>query len=167
MHDELTKGDIEKMEKEIGYRSTVKRNELLEALKEARAQGDLSENFEYSMAKRENNRNNSRIRYLKNMIKTARIVSDHSAEDEVGLDNTVTVYYPEEDEEETFRIVTSIRGDSLNGLISKESPLGRAVLGSKIGETVHVTVNDTVGYDVKILKIDKSSDDSGDEIASY
>lgn len=167
MHDELTQGDIDKMEKEIGYRSTVKRNELLQALKEARAQGDLSENFEYSMAKRENNRNNSRIRYLKNMIKTAKIVSDHSAADEVGLDNTVTVYYPDDDQEETFRIVTTIRGDSLNGLISKESPLGRAVLGSKVGEKVHVTVNEQVGYDVKILRIDKSSDDSQDEIASY
>lgn len=167
MYDELTKSDIEKMEAEIEHRKLVLRKELIEAVKEARAQGDLSENFEYYAAKREKNQNESRIRYLERMIKTARVISDDSADDEVGINNTVTIYIPEDDEEETYRIITTIRGNSLKGLISIDSPLGKALIGHKIGQTVTVQVNDNYSYDVEIRKIDKSTDDSEDTIRRF
>ena len=167
MYDELTKSDIEKMEAEIEHRKLVLRKELIEAVKEARAQGDLSENFEYYAAKREKNQNESRIRYLERMIKTARVISDDSADDEVGINNTVTIYIPEDDEEETYRIITTIRGNSLKGLISSDSPLGKALIGHKIGQTVTVQVNDNYSYDVEIRKIDKSTDDSEDTIRRF
>lgn len=127
MHDELTKKDIEKMEAEIEHRKLVVRKEALEDVKEARAQGDLSENFEYKAAKQDKNRNESRIRYLERMLKNAKIVSDTSKADEVGINNTIEVYFEDDDETETYRLVTSIRGNSLQGLISIESPLGKAI----------------------------------------
>ena len=127
MYDRLTKGDIEKMEREIEERKLVKRPELIEAVKEARAQGDLSENFEYYAAKREKNQNESRIRYLERMIRTAEIVEDTATEGEVSVNKTVDVYFPEDDETETFRIVTTVRGNSLRNLISIDSPLGKAL----------------------------------------
>ena len=141
MYDELTKNDIKKMEEEIEYRKLVVRKEAIEAVKEARAQGDLSENFEYYAAKKDKNKNESRIRYLERMIRTAKVVSDESKDDEVGLYNTVDVYFEDDDETETYKIVTTIRGNSLKGLISSESPLGRALLGHKVGDRVHVQVN--------------------------
>ena len=107
MYDELTEQDIKKMEEEIEYRKLVVRKEALEAVKEARAQGDLSENFEYHAAKKDKNQNESRIRYLERMIKTAKVISTDSAEDEVGMNNTVTVYFEEDDEEEVYKLVTS------------------------------------------------------------
>lgn len=112
MYDELTEQDIKKMEEEIEYRKLVVRKEALEAVKEARA-GDLSENFEYHAAKKDKNQNESRIRYLERMIKTAKVISTDSAEDEVGMNNTVTVYFEEDDEEEVYKIVTTVRGNSL------------------------------------------------------
>ena len=118
MHDEVTEKDIERMKEEIEYRKLVVRKEALEAVKEARAQGDLSENFEYKAAKQDKNRNESRIRYLERMLKNAKIVSDTSKADEVGINNTVEVYFEDDDETETYRLVTSIRGNSLQGLIS-------------------------------------------------
>ena len=111
---------------------------VLEAVKEARAQGDLSENFEYKAAKQDKNRNESRIRYLERMLKTANIVSDDSKEDEIGINNTVDLYFEDDEEVETYRIVTSVRGNSLAGLISIESPLGKAVLGHKVGDRVKI-----------------------------
>lgn len=167
MNDELTASDLAKMEAEIEERKLVLRPKLIEAVKEARAQGDLSENFEYYAAKREKNRNESRIRYLERMVRTAIVVSDESKEDEVGLNNTVTVYFEEDDEEEVYRIVTTVREDSLNGLISKESPLGAAMMGHKEGDRVKVTVNDSYSYYVVIRKIEKTDDDSGDKIRSF
>ena len=134
MYDELTRQDIEKMREEIEYRKLVVRKEALEAVKEARAHGDLSENFEYHAAKKDKNQNESRIRYLEKMIKTAKVVSMESKEDEVGINNTVEVYFEEEDETEVFTIVTTVRGNSLKGLISTESPIGKAVFGRKAGE---------------------------------
>ena len=145
MYDELTKNDIKKMEEEIEYRKLVVWKEAIEAVKEARAQGDLSENFEYYAAKKDKNKNESRIRYLERMIRTAKVVSDESKDDEVGLYNTVDVYFEDDDETETYKIVTTIRGNSLKGLISSESPLGRALLGHKVGDRVHVQVNDRAG----------------------
>ena len=166
MHNELTQSDIQKMEEEIEYRKLVVRKEALEAVKEARAQGDLSENFEYYAAKRDKNKNESRIRYLERMIKTAVVVSDESAEDEVGINNTVTVYIEEDDAEETFKLVTTMRGNSLKGLISIESPMGKAVLGHKVGERVSVQVNDSYSYDVIIRKIENTKED-GEKIRSF
>ncbi|MBE5906349.1 MAG: transcription elongation factor GreA [Lachnospiraceae bacterium] len=167
MYDELTKSDIEKMEKEIEYRKLVLRKELIGAVKEARAQGDLSENFEYYAAKREKNQNESRIRYLERMIKTAHIISDDSKEDEVGINNRVTIFLPEDDEEETYRIITTIRGNSLQGLISIDSPLGKALMGHKVGEEVMVKVNEDYSYPVVIRAIDKSINDTEDTIRKF
>jgi transcription elongation factor GreA len=154
------------MEEEIEYRKLVVRKEALEAVKEARAQGDLSENFEYHAAKKDKNQNESRIRYLERMIKTAKVISTDSAEDEVGMNNTVTVYFEEDDEEEVYKLVTTVRGNSLEGLISNESPLGKALLGKKVGDVVHVQVNANVGYDVEIKAL-KNTEDDGDKIRSF
>lgn len=158
MNNQLTKQDIKKMEEEIEYRKLVVRKEALEAVKEARAHGDLSENFEYHAAKKEKNRNESRIRYLERMIRTAQVIDDSSAEDEIGVNNTVTIYVEDDDEEETFKLVTTVRGDTLHGLISVESPLGKAVLGHKVGDVVTVEVNKNYSYDVEIRKIEKTTD---------
>ena len=161
MYNQLTKQDIKKMEEEIEYRKLVVRKEALEAVKEARAHGDLSENFEYHAAKKEKNRNESRIRYLERMIKTAHVIDDSSAEDEVGMNNTVTIYVEEDDEEETFKLVTTVRGDSLHGLISIESPIGKAVFGHKVGDRVEVKENADYSYMVEIRKIENT--EGGDE----
>ena len=167
MNNQLTKSDIQKMESEIEHRKIVVRKELLEAVKEARAQGDLSENFEYYAAKREKNRNESRIRYLERMIKTAEIIDDSSKEDEVGMNNTVEVYFEEDDEVETYKIVTTIRENSLKGLISVESPIGKAIYGKKVGDRVKVTVNEKYEYYVVIRSITKTFDDSDDRIRPF
>ena len=167
MREELTKKDVEKIQQEIDYRSHEVRAEILEALKEARAQGDLSENFEYYAAKRDNRRNNSRISYLERMLKNARIISDESREDEVGINNLVEVYFPEDDMTEEYKIVTSIRGDSLQNKISIESPLGKALMGRRAGDTVHVKVSEEVSYDVVIRRIENNMDDSTDRISRY
>ena len=166
MNNQLTEQDIKKMEEEIEYRKVVVRKNALEAVKEARAHGDLSENFEYKAAKKEKNRNESRIRYLERMIKTAQVISDDSAEDEVGMNNTVTVFFEDEEEEETFKVVTTVRGDTLHGLISIESPIGKAILGHKVGDRVEVKVNDNYSYGVIIRKIDNTTDGS-DELRRY
>lgn len=167
MYDELTAEDIKKMEEEIEYRKLVVRKQALEAVKEARAHGDLSENFEYHAAKKDKNQNESRIRYLEKMIKTAKIISTDSAEDEVGINNTVTVYFEEDDEEDVYRIVTTVRSNSQKNLISNESPLGRALLGHKVGDKVEVTVNDNYSYVVEIRKIENTADEGNDKIRSF
>ena len=167
MYDKLTKSDIEKMEQEIEHRKLVVRKEALEAVKEARAQGDLSENFEYYAAKKDKNKNESRIRYLERMIKTAQIVDDSSKEDEVGMNNTVVLYFEEDDECETYRIETTIRGNTLKGMISIDSPLGKAVLGHRVGERVEVKVNDDYSYFVQIREIINTTDDSQDTIRKF
>ena len=167
MYDELTPGDIKKMEEEIEYRRLVVRPKALEDVKEARAHGDLSENFEYHAAKKVKNQNESRIRYLERMIKTAKVISEDSAEDEVGINNTVTVEFVDDQTVETYRIVTTVRGNSLENMISNESPLGKALLGKKEGDTAHVQVNEAVGYDVRIIKIENTIDDGSDKIRSF
>lgn len=166
MYDELTPSDIKKMEEEIEYRKLVVRPKALEDVKEARSHGDLSENFEYYAAKKVKNQNESRIRYLERMIRTARVISEDSASDEVGINNTVTVEFVEDGMVETYKIVTTVRGNSLEGLISNESPLGKALLGHKVGDTVHIQVNDAIGYDVRIQSIENTVDD-GDKIRSF
>ena len=167
MRDQLTKNDIKKIEEEIEYRKLVVRKEAIEAVREARAQGDLSENFEYYAAKKDKNKNESRIRYLERMLRTAVVVSDESKEDEVGINNTVTLYMEEDDETETYKLVTSIRGNSLEGKISTESPLGKAILGKKQGDRVLGRVNDNYGYYVVIKAIDKSTNDAEDDIRKF
>lgn len=166
MGERLTKRDIEKIEEEIEHRKLVIRKEAIEAVKEARAQGDLSENFEYYAAKKHKNQNESRIRYLERMLKNAEIVSDQSKSDEVGINNTVTLYMEDDDEEETYKIVTSIRGNSMKGHISTESPMGKALLGHKVGERVYIKVNENFGYYAVIRKIE-NTDDGGDEIRKF
>ena len=167
MYDEVTEKDIQRMKEEIEYRKLVVRKEALEAVKEARAQGDLSENFEYHAAKKDKNQNESRIRYLERMIKTAKVVSDESKNDEVGINNKVQVYFEEDDETEEYTLVTTVRGNSLKGLISTESPIGKAILGHKVGERVYVKVNDTAGYYVEIRSIDNTEDDGSIGLRKY
>lgn len=167
MHNQLTKSDIQKMEEEIEYRKLVVRKQALEDVKEARAQGDLSENFEYYAAKKFKNKNESRIRYLERMIRTAQVISDESGTDEVGLNNTVKVLFEEEGEAEEYRIVTTVRQNSLEGLVSNESPIGKALLGHKAGDRVYVEVGPGNGYYLRIQAIDKSSDESGDKLRGF
>ncbi len=167
MYDKLTESDIRKMEEEIEHRRLVVRPKMLEDVKEARADGDLSENFEYYAAKKAKNQNESRIRYLERMIRTAQVISDASAEDEVGMNNTVTVEMLDDGSVEKYRIVTTVRGNSLEGLISNESPLGRALLGHQVGDVVHVQVNDAIGYEVKIREIENTEDDDSVKLRSF
>ncbi|MBQ1312908.1 MAG: transcription elongation factor GreA [Blautia sp.] len=156
MREKLTQGDVEKIRQEINHRILEVRPEALDALKEARAQGDLSENFEYYAAKRFKNQNESRIRYLENMLKNAIIVSDTSARDEVGMNDLVKVYIEEDDEEETYKIVTSIRSDTMENRISTDSPLGKALLHHKVGDRVEVKVNPDYSYFLEIRSIEKT-----------
>ena len=167
MGEQLTPNDVKKIKEEIEYRKVVVRKKELEAVKEARAQGDLSENFEYKAAKQDKNRNESRIRYLERMLKHAKIVSDQSAEDEVGINNTVDLYFEDDDEVETYRLVTSVRANSMEGKISIESPLGKAIKGRKTGDRIFVKPSENAGYYVEIRKIDKTTDDSNDHLRKY
>lgn len=167
MHNELTRKDIQMMREELDYRRITLRPKLLEAVKEARAFGDLSENFEYKAAKQEKNRNEGRVRFLENMIKTAVVVSEGSAADEVGLYDRVTVYLEEDDETETYQVVTTVRQDALHGRISKESPVGKALLGRKAGERVYIQVNETYGYYAVVKAIEKARDDGSAPLNSY
>ena len=165
MAEKLTKADIKKIEAEIEMRKLELRPKLIEAVKEARAQGDLSENFEYYAAKREKNQNESRINYLERMIKFANIVEDKAKSDEVGLGKIVKVYYIDDEEEETYTIVTTIRSNSLENWLSIESPIGKALLGHKVGDIVHINLNSSSGYDLKILEI--RIDDTDYNIRSF
>ena len=158
MHNELTKKDIELMRQELEYRRGVLRPKLIEDVKTARAFGDLSENFEYKAAKRDKNRNDSRCRYLENMIKTAVIISEGSKDGVVGLYDKVTFYVEEDDEEVTCQIVTTMRQNALKNRVSKESPVGRAVLGRRVGDRVMVEVNERYSYDIVIRAIEPGED---------
>ncbi len=163
----LTNSDVEKIKEEIEHRKLVVRKEALEAVKEARAHGDLSENFEYHAAKKDKNKNESRIRYLEKVLKTATIITDVSKSDEVGLNNTVQVYFEEDDEIETFKIVSTMRGDSVKGRISNESPIGAALMGHKAGDRVEIKVNDSYSYFVVIKSIENTGEEETDTIRSY
>ena len=167
MKDKLTASDIKKMEEEIEYRKVTLRPELLEHVKVARAQGDLSENFEYKAAKQEKNRNDSRIRYLEKMIKTAIVIDDSSADDEVGINNTVTVEFTDDHSTEKCKIVTTIRSDSIKGLISIDSPLGKAVLKHKVGDKVSIRVNDNYSYEAIIRSIEQVGEEESDELMRF
>lgn len=166
MREKLTERDVQKIQQEIEHRKLVVRKEAIEAVKEARAQGDLSENFEYYAAKRHKNQNESRIRYLERMLKTADIVTDTSREDEAGMDDIVEVEFEEDGEIEKYKLVTSIRGNSMENRVSIESPVGRALKGHKVGDRVQVKVNETMSYYLKIRSIDKTGDE-GEDIRSF
>lgn len=171
MHNELTRKDIADMEAEIEHRKIVVRKELLEHVKEARAQGDLSENFEYYAAKKAKNENESRIRFLERMIKTARVIEDHTAKEEAGMNKTVKVRIceigAEDGDEETYKIVTTMRGDSLKGLISIESPLGKALIGHKAGDRVRVSVSPDYSYEAVILSVEDTGLSEADALRNY
>ena len=155
MHNELTEMDIRKMQEEIDYKMTVLRPKLLEDLATARAFGDLSENFEYKAAKLELRRCDSRLRYLRNMIRTATVIPTDERADIIGLYDKVTIYYEEDDEEEVISVVTTVRQKAAQGFISKESPLGKAVLGKKAGDRVEVKLGENDGYFVVIRTVEK------------
>ena len=167
MHNELTALDIQKMKEELDHRRITLRPQLLEEVQVARSFGDLSENFEYKAAKREKNKNESRIRYLENMIKTARVIEDHSTADTVGLYDRVTVWMEEDEEEQEYQIVTTVRQDALKNRISKESPFGKAVLGKQVGDRLYIQVNDSYGYYIVIRAIKKGTDDGSIPINSF
>ena len=166
MYDKLTRADIRKMEEEIEHRKLVVRKEALEEVKEARAQGDLSENFEYKAAKKEKNRNESRIRYLERMIKTAQVIEDTSDSRQVGLNDTVVLYIEDDDCTEEYKIVTTVRADVLHNLISIESPMGKALLIHQTADRVFIEINDKGGYYAQIREIRKSDDES-EQISQY
>lgn len=166
MYDELTAVDIQKMQEELDWRDTELRAKIIEDVQTARAFGDLSENFEYKAAKQAKNKNESRIRYLKRMIATAVVIKPESKADEVGVFDRVTLYMADEGEEETITFVTTLRQNPMKGLISKESPVAKAVLGHKVGERVFISVGDG-GYWAEIRKIEKGEDDASLEISPY
>ena len=167
MYDELTEVDIKKMQEELDHRIRVLRPQLIEEVQTARAFGDLSENFEYKCAKQAKNRNDSRIRYLERMIRTARVIDEGGKNGGVALYDRVTVYLPEDGETEVLQVVTTMRKDPLKGIISRESPVGRALLGKKLGDIVHIQVDEHYGYDMVIRAIEKGQDDGSIPINSY
>ena len=171
MYDELTEVDIKKMQEEINYRTRVLRPQLIEEVQTARAFGDLSENYEYKCAKQAKNRNDSRIRYLERMIRTAKVIEapreDAGKADTAELFDTITLYNEALKREMTIRVVTTLRQNALKGLISKESPVGKAVLGKTVGDRVEVVVSPTMKYTVEIREITPGEDDSSLEISSY
>ena len=167
MYDELTEVDIRKMQEEMDYRIRELRPQLIEEVQTARAFGDLSENYEYKCAKQAKNRNDSRIRYLERMIRTAKVIKVQEQADAVGLFDTVTIYNEMLKKEMTVRIVSTLRQDALKGLISKESPVGQALMGHRVGDRVQVAVSPELKYTVEIRSIEKGTDDESLDISSY
>lgn len=167
MHDELTRKDIKKMQEELDYRRLELMPQLIEEVKRTRAFGDLSENFEYKAAKQAQNKNRSRIRYLEGMIKSAKVIDDRSKADEVGLFDKVEIYMPEEGDTEIVQVVTTVRCDPRKGLISKESPFGKQVLGKKVGDRFTVQVSESYSYVAEIRSITKTEDDGSAPLMQY
>ena len=167
MYDELTQVDIDKMQQELDQRTRVLMPQLIEQVKVARAFGDLSENFEYKAAKQELNRNKSRVRYLERMIKTAKVIDASAPGGGIQLFDRVTIWIEEDQEEQVLRLVTTLRQDPLNGLVSKESPIGKALLGKQVGDTVHIQVNEAYGYDADIRAVEHGEDDESIPISKF
>ena len=167
MHDELTRKDIKKMQEELDYRRLELMPQLIEEVKRTRAFGDLSENFEYKAAKQAQNKNRSRIRYLEGMIKSAKVIDDRSKADEVGLFDKVEIYMPEEGDTEIVQVVTTVRCDPRKGLISKESPFGKQVLGKKVGDRFTVQVSESYSYVAEIRSLTKTEDDGSAPLMQY
>ena len=167
MYDELTQSDIDKMKEELEHRRLVLRPQLIEEVKIARSFGDLSENFEYKAAKREKNRNDSSIRYLENMIKTARLVDVAPTGAGIGLFDRVTLWMEEDEEDEVIQLVTTLRQDALKGLISKESPVGKALWGRSVGDRVLIEVNEDYRYYAEIRAVEHTGEDPDVPISSF
>ena len=167
MYNELTEVDIKKMQEEIDYRMKVVRPKCIEDLKTARGFGDLSENYEYKAAKQELRRCDSRLRYLRRMIATAKVIESDTRQDVASLFDRVTIEYVEDGDTETITLMTTLREDALNGIISKESPLGKAVMGRRVGETATVRVDGENNYTIKVLKIEKGQDDESLPISAF
>ena len=167
MHDDLTAQDIEMMQKELDHRKLELMPELIEEVKRTRAFGDLSENYEYKVAKQEKNRNESRIRYLERMIATAKVIEVNEKEGTVGLFDHVVLYNEKLGKEQNIQLVTTLRQNALKGLISKESPVGKAILGKKVGDRVEIVVSPEMKYTVEIRSITPGEDDASLEISSY
>ena len=167
MYNELTEVDIRKMQEEIDYKTRVVRPKCIEDLQTARGFGDLSENYEYKAAKQELRRCDSRLRYLRRMIATAKVIKADAPEGVAGLFDRVEIYYEDDDETETITLMTTLREDAVHGIISKESPLGRAVMGRRVGDRVIVKVNDEIQYYIRILSITKGQDDDTLPISSF
>ena len=167
MYDELTEVDIKKMEEEIDYRRRVLAPKLGAELKRTREYGDLSENAEYKEAKREKRRNEGRIRYLNNMIRTARVIEVKREDGVVGLFDIVTVYNEKAGKEKKIQIVTTLRQNAMEGYVSKESPLGAAIMGKKVGERALVQVSDKMSYYVKIVAVEHGEDNETLPISGY
>lgn len=155
------------MRQELDHRRLKLMPELIEEVKRTRAFGDLSENFEYKAAKQAQNKNRSRIRYLEGMIKSAQVIDDRSAPDEVGLFDKVEIYMPDEDDTEIIQVVTTVRCDPRKGLISKESPFGKQVLGRKVGDSFTVQVSDTYSYKAQVRSITKVKDDGSAPLLEF
>ncbi len=162
MYNELTENDIRQMQEEIDYRINVIRPQISQAIVEAKAHGDLSENAEYHAARAQKGRNEGRIEYLREMIKTAKIVKLDPNKDEVGMFDKVTVFFEDDNEEEVVQLSTTMRNDASKGIISKESPFGQAILGKKVGDRVCIKVSDSYSYFVTIKKIEKATSDDID-----
>lgn len=167
MYNELTEVDIKKMQEEIDYRMRVVRPKCIEDLKTARGFGDLSENYEYKAAKQELRRCDSRLRYLRRMIATAKVIKSDTREGVAGLFDKVTIEYVEDGDTETITLMTTLREDALNGIISKESPLGKAVMGRRVGQTATVRVDGENSYTIRVLKIEKGADDESLPISAF
>ena len=167
MNDELTAQDIQKMQAELDDRRLRLMPELIEEVKRTRAFGDLSENYEYKAAKQEKNRNDARIRYLQRMIKTARVIEDKSAADTAGLYDTVEIFMENLGKSRKIQLVTTLRQDALKGWISKESPVGRAVMGRKAGDRAYVDMGSGKGYYLQIRAIEKGTDNGDIPIGSF
>ena len=168
MHDKLTKMDIELMEQELEERRTKIRPAIMEEVKRTRAFGDLSENYEYKAAKEAQRKNDSRTRYLENMIRTARLIDeDRGRPDGVKLYDKVTLYLPEDEEEMVIQVVSTVRTNPAAGLISLESPLGKVVLGACVGDTVTVRVNDAYSYEAEIRAVEPAQDDGSAPLLPY
>lgn len=167
MYNELSEVDIQKMREEIEHILKEVRPKCVEDLKVARGFGDLSENYEYKAAKQELRRCDSRLRYLRRMIDTAKVIKPDSATDQVGLFDTVEVFFEDEGETDCYRIMTTLREDVMAGIISKESPLGRALLGHKVGDRIKVRASDSVEYFVQIRALQKGVDDPTLPIRSF
>ncbi|MBQ7387748.1 MAG: GreA/GreB family elongation factor [Clostridia bacterium] len=167
MYDELTKVDIKKMEEEIRYRRVELAPQLMAEMKRTREFGDLSENAEYKEAKREKRRNEARIRYLENMIRTARVIEIDAVPDEIALFDRVRIYNERADAERTIQIVTTLRQNALEGYISKESPLGSALMGHRAGDRILIEVSPTMSYYVKVLAVEKGEDNEDLPISGY
>ena len=167
MHNELTANDIRQMQEEYDHIRLDIMPDVIEEVKRTRAFGDLSENYEYKAAKQAQNKYRSRMRYLEGMIKTAKVITDTSGNDQVGLFDKVEIYIPEDDETETISVVTTVRCDPRKGLISRESPAGKELLGRKVGDTVRIQVNESYSYTAVIRSVTKGEDDGSVPLLEY